>query len=318
MHVLITGAAGTLGARLARSIVADPPPGLMRLTLTDTTAPAAPAGAAVPIVTAALDLQDAEAITRRMARRPDVVFHLAAPDPADRDWSRGFDVARRLLDAVAATPDHAPRLVLASSVAVFGPPAPPVIPDDHAPAPATGFGAQLAAVELLLAERVRAGEIDGLALRLPAIAGLGAPWGFADWIAALLRDAPAGRPAVLPVEGERRLWLASSRAAVRHLRQAAEMDLAGLGPRRSLILPGVPVRAGEIVEALARVAGEDAAEQIRREIDPEAERAAAAWPGWFEASRARSLGFRPEVSLDALVAAELRDAGPSPAQSGKA
>ena len=315
MHVLITGAAGTLGARLARSIVADPPPGLMRLTLTDTKAPAAPAGAAVPIVTAALDLQDADAITRRMARRPDVVFHLAAPDPADRDWRSGFDVARRVFDAVAATPDHAPRLLLASSIAVFGPPAPPVIPDDLAPAPATRFGAQLAAAELLLNERVRAGEIDGLALRLPAILGAGAPWGFADWIAALLRDPPAGRPATLPVAEGRRLWLTSARAAVFHLRQAAEMDLTTLGPRRSLVLPGVAARAGEIVEALGRVVGPAAAGEVLREIDPEAERAAADWPGWFEASRARALGFRPEASLDALLAAELGEAGlswPSP------
>lgn len=312
MHVLITGAAGTLAARLARSIVAEPPAGFARLTLVDRAAPPTPAGAAAPIVVAALDPGDGEAVARRVGRRPDVIFHFAAGSEADQGWRDGFDATRRLFDAIAATPDYTPRLVLASSVAVFGPPAPPVIADDHAPAPATGFGAQLAAAELLLADRVRAGAFDGISLRLPAVAGAGGPWGFADWIAALLRDAPAGREAVLPVAEGVRLWLTSRRAAVFHLRQAAALDLALLGPRRTLVLPGVPARAGEIAQALERVAG--ATDRVRRAPEPEAERLAAGWPGWFEAAQARTLGFRPEASLDALVEAELAEDGAPPPQ----
>ena len=52
----------------------------------------------------ALDLQDADAITRRMARRPDVVFHLAAPDPADRDWRSGRSGLASWLDHLNARP----------------------------------------------------------------------------------------------------------------------------------------------------------------------------------------------------------------------
>lgn len=310
MHVLITGAAGTLATRLTRSILAEPPQGFARLTLVDRDAPPTPAGAAAPIVAAALDLADGPAVARRIGRRPDVIYHFAAGSEADPGWRDGFDATRRLFDAIAATPDYAPRLVLASSIAVFGPPAPPVIADDHAPAPASGFGAQLAAAELLLADRVRTGAFDGMSLRLPVVAGAGGAWGFADWIAALLRDPPAGREAVLPVDAGVRLWLTSRRAAVFHLRQAAELDPARVGPRRVLVPPGVPARAGEIVQALERVAG--VADRVRAEPRPEAERLAAGWPGWCEAALARTLGFRPEASLDALVEAELAEDGVAP------
>ena len=54
------------------------------------------------------------------------------------------------------------------------------------------------------------------------------------------------------------------------------------------------------------------ADRVRAEPQPEAERLAAGWPGWCEAALARTLGFRPEASLDALAEAELAEEGGTP------
>ncbi len=59
MHILITGAAGMIGSKLAASLASDPPPGLTRMTLVDVVAPRAPAGSPVATVAAALDIADA-------------------------------------------------------------------------------------------------------------------------------------------------------------------------------------------------------------------------------------------------------------------
>ena len=49
MQVLITGAAGMVGSRLARSLLSDPPAGLAGLALVDVVPPRLPEGAAVPV-----------------------------------------------------------------------------------------------------------------------------------------------------------------------------------------------------------------------------------------------------------------------------
>ena len=64
MHILITGAAGMIGAKLAASLVNDPPPGLTRMTLVDVIEPTAPAGSPVATVSAKLDISDAAAVGR--------------------------------------------------------------------------------------------------------------------------------------------------------------------------------------------------------------------------------------------------------------
>jgi nucleoside-diphosphate-sugar epimerase len=315
MHILITGAAGMLGAKLARSLVTDPPEGLSRLTLLDVAAPQPPVGAPVPIVASTLDVADPSAVAARIAKRPDVVFHLAAvvSGEAEADFDKGyavnFDGTRALFDSIRALPDYRPRVVFASSIAVFGAPFPETIPEEFHLTPLTSYGTQKAMGELMLADYTRRGFLDGIGLRLPTICVRpGRPNKAASgFFSNIIREPLAGKEAVLPVEEDVRHWFASPRAAVGFLRHALAMDLEAIGPRRNLTLPGLSATVGEQIEALRRAAGDEAVARIRREPDPVIAGIVAGWATRFDAGRAEGLGFRAERTFDEIVAAHVED-----------
>ncbi len=315
MHILITGAAGMIGARLAADLAHNPPPGFTRLTLVDLASPRAPAGSPVATVAAVLDITDPAAVATRIAKRPDVIFHLAAvvSGEAEADFDKGygvnFDGTRALFEAIRALPDYRPRVIFASSIAVFGAPFPEVIPEDFPLTPLTSYGAQKAMGELMLADYTRRGILDGVGLRLPTICVRpGKPNKAASgFFSNILREPLAGQEAVLPVPEEVRHWFASPRAAVGFLRHALAMDLEAIGPRRNLTLPGISATVGEEIEALRRAAGEEAVALIRIEPDPVIAGIVSGWARAFDAGRAEGLGFRADASFDAILAAHIEE-----------
>ncbi len=315
MHILITGAAGMVGSKLARSLADDPPPSLTRLTLVDVAPPQPPAGSPVATVADRLEMTDAAAIASRIAKRPDVIFHLAAvvSGEAEADFEKGyavnFDGTRALIEAIRALPDYRPKVIVASSIAVFGAPFPDSIPDEFFTTPLTSYGAQKAMGELLLADYSRRGFLDGIGLRLPTICiRPGKPNKAASgFFSNILREPLAGQEAVLPVTEDVRHWHASPRAAVGFFRHALELDLATVGPRRNITMPGLSATVGEQIEALRRAAGDAAVALIRREPDPAIQRMVDGWATRFDASRARALGFTAESSFDEIIAAHVED-----------
>jgi D-erythronate 2-dehydrogenase len=315
MHVLITGAAGMIGGRLAASLASDPPDDLSRLTLVDVVPPQAPEAVAAEVEAAALDLTDHGALAARIEARPEVIFHLAAvvSGEAEKDLEKGyavnFDATRALMEAIRAQPDYCPRLVFASSIAVFGAPFPDPIPEAFHLTPLTSYGTQKAMGELMLADYSRRGILDGIGIRLPTICiRPGRPNKAASgFFSNILREPLAGREAVLPVPREVRHWHASPRAAIGFLRHAMTLDTTPLGARRSLTMPGLSATVGEQIEALRRAAGDAAVALIREEPDPFIARMVAGWPARFDARRAEALGFRADASFDAIVAAHLED-----------
>ena len=113
---------------------------------------------------------------------------------------------------------------------------------------------------------------------------------------------------MLPVGEEVRTWHASPRAAVGFLVHAATIDLAPLGGRRSLMMPGVSATVGEQIAATAAgVAGEATVGLIRREPDAALTRMFASIPGRFDTARANALGFQAETEFDAIIRAHIED-----------
>jgi D-erythronate 2-dehydrogenase len=250
--------------------------------------------------------------------RPDSIFHLAAvvSGEAEADFDKGYrvnlDGTRALLDAVRAAHTAAgylPRLVVTSSIAVYGAPLPQPIPEDFLHAPLTSYGTQKAIDELLLADYTRRGFVDGIGIRLPTICiRPGTPNKAASgFFSSILREPLVGQEAILPVPETVRHWHASPRSAVEFLVRAASLDGEDVGPRRTLSMPGLSATVGEQIEALRRVAGDRAVRLIRREPDESIMRIVQTWAGALDATRALRLGFTAESSFDDIIRVHIED-----------
>lgn len=320
MHLLIIGAAGMIGRKLAESVARSGRIGdaaVDRITLADVVEPDVAAGFAGERTVIAVDLSEPGAAERLVTGRPDVVVHLAAvvSGEAEADLEKGYrvnlDGTRALLDAIRRIDGYVPRVVYASSLAVFGAPFPDRIGDDFLLAPLTSYGAQKAMGELMLDDYSRRGLLDGVGLRLPTICiRPGKPNKAASgFFSGILREPLNGQEAVLPVGDDVRHWFASPRAAVGFLEHAATMDTAILGPRRNLTMPGLSATVADEIEALRDVAGNAAVALIRPEPDPTIARIVDGWPRDFDTARAHEAGFRAETSfreiIDIYIADEL-------------
>jgi nucleoside-diphosphate-sugar epimerase len=284
--------------------------------LVDVVEPRSPTVRSFDVQTAVADLAGPGVARELLQDLPDVIFHLAAvvSGEAEADLDKGYrtnlDGTRLLLDAIrGAGSTYRPRLVFTSSIAVFGPPYPDAIGDDHGTTPLTSYGTQKAIAELLLSDYTRRGLVDGVAIRLPTICVRpGEPnLAASSFFSNIIREPLNGREAVLPVPDSIRHWFASPRAAVGFLYRAAEIDGDALGDRRCLTMPGVSATVADEIEALRRAAGDDAVRLIRREPDERILQIVRTWPGRFAATRAYALGFRAEKSFDEIVGVYVED-----------
>ncbi|MFN3497656.1 MAG: D-erythronate dehydrogenase [Pannonibacter indicus] len=321
MHVLIIGAAGMVGRKLAERLARDGQLGgkaVDRMTLADVIEPSAPAGFSGQAKLETADLSVPGTSERLIADRPDVIFHLAAivSGEAELDFDKGYrinlDGTRYLFDAIRlahGADGYYPRMVFTSSVAVFGAPLPYPISDDFHTTPLTSYGTQKAICELLLSDYSRRGFFDGVGIRLPTICiRPGKPNKAASgFFSNILREPLIGEEAVLPVPEDIRHWHASPRSAVGFLQHGATIDTGLVGPRRNLSMPGVSATVGEQIEALHRIAGEKAVKLIRREPDEMIIRMVSGWAPGFEATRATALGFTAETSFDEIIRVHIED-----------
>jgi nucleoside-diphosphate-sugar epimerase len=316
MQVMVLGAQGMIGRKFVRALVGGAIGPVSALTLVDVVQPDAPPGFAGRLRAMAMDLSADGAAERLVALRPDLIVHLAAivSGEAERDFEKGYrinlDGTRNLLEAIRRVGGgYCPRLVFASSLAVFGAPLPEVVDDLHLVAPLTSYGTQKAISELLIDDYSRRGFLDGISLRLPTICIRPGPPNAAasGFFSGILREPLVGQPAILPVPDDVRHWHASPRAAVGFLCHAATLDTARLGHRRAVTMPGVSATVAEQIEALRAVAGSDAVALIRREPDPLIERIVRGWPQAFDAARATALGFRAETDFQDIIRVHIED-----------
>ncbi len=315
--ILVTGSAGMLGRKLVERILRDGHLGgrkVSELLLSDVVETAVPANAPAGTRVFVNDISQPGVAAELVRTRPQVIFHLAAvvSGEAEAEFDKGyrinFDGSRALFEAIRQE-GYVPRLVFASSVAVFGGPFPAVIPDSFLTTPLSSYGTQKAMVELLLADYSRRGFLDGVGIRLPTITiRPGKPNKAASgFYSSILREPLNGQEAVLPVGDNLRHWFASPRAAIGFLIHAANIDSSGLGGRRTLTMPGLSATVGDQLAALRRVAGEQALALVKREPDPAIAKIVTTWPQRFEAAGARALGFVAESTFDEIIAVYRED-----------
>ena len=319
MRILVLGAAGMVGRKLVEALTLDKALGAQTITAIDAfdvVKPAFDAPEGIEIDCSYGDVSDHSTVAALVARKPDVIFHLAAivSGEAEADFDKGYrinmDGTRHLLDAIRGVGGvYRPRLVFTSSIAVFGAPFEEKISDTFLSAPLTSYGAQKAICELLVSDYSRKGFVDGLSIRLPTVVVRpGKPNKAASsFFSGIIREPLAGHEAILPVDDEVRHWVASPAAAVGFLIHAATMDTDGLGARRALSMPGLSITIAEMIAALREVAGEATADLIRREPDRTIETIVAGWPRDFDARRAIAEGFVADPDFASIIRAHIAD-----------
>ena len=303
MRILITGAAGFLGQRLAHALLSRAPSDT--LVLADTSR----AAIDDPRVRHEVgDLADPAFLARILRDPPGSIFHLAAvvSGQAEADFDLGLrvnvDATRALLEACRRFPAP-PRFVFSSSVAVFGGPLPDPVPEDWALSPQTSYGVQKAIGELLVNDFSRKGFVDGRSLRLPTVCVRpGKPNRAASSFASgIIREPLSGVEAICPVPPEARMWLTSPEAVIENLIAAHDLDASAFGHTRALNLPGLTASVAEMAAALERVAGREVAARIRWQRDDTITRMVLGWPAALETRRAKAMGLRADPDFDTMV-----------------
>jgi nucleoside-diphosphate-sugar epimerase len=312
MRVVITGGCGFLGQRVALQLLAGDD--VDELILFDNAPPAVPLpdNKKLSIVTG--DIADAQAVRRVISAGTHSVFHLAAvvSGQAEADTDLGYHVnldgTRAVLDACRML-GSCPRVVFASSLAVYGGALPPTVGDDTPLTPQTSYGTQKAIGELLVNDYSRKGFVDGRAVRLPTVVVRpGRPNRAASTFASsMIREPLAGREAVCPVSPDTVMALASPRRVVAGLLHAHDLPADAFGASRSLQLPGFSVAVGEMAAAVRRAGGEAAYARIRWQPDPHVEQIISGWPQVLQAPRAEALGFAADAGIDEAVQAFIED-----------
>lgn len=311
MKVVVTGGAGFLGQRLIRELLA-------RGELTDAAGARRPIAEIVAVdqvasppadrVRAAVgDIGD-PAFVREAVTGADSVFHLAAvvSGAAEADFDLGMrvnlDGTRALLEALRAQGQR-PKLVFASSVAVFGGALPEVVTDETTPRPQSSYGVQKLIGELLVGDYARKGYLDGRAVRLPTIVVRpGKPNAAASSFASgIIREPLAGVDAACPVDPGVAMWLSSPQAAIANLLHAHELAAQDWRGPRALSLPGITVSVAAMLDALARIGGEPARARVKMQPDPRIEAIVRTWPARFDTARADAMGFVRDGDFDTIV-----------------
>ncbi len=320
MEVLITGGAGFLGMKLARELLArhtladaaGKQQPVTRIVLLDRNAPQGLDDPRISVIEG--DVADAAVIARALTPSIDSVFHLAAvvSGEAEADFDLGMrnnlDATRILLEQ-ARHNGNRPRVVFASSVAAFGGELPAQVLDSTAPTPQGSYGVQKVIGELLVNDYSRRRFIDGRSIRLPTITVRPgkANKAASSFASGIVREPLNGVEAVCPVSPETKVWAMSPRSAIANLVQAHEISASDVGTGGAISLPGLATTAGEMVAALARVAGADVAKRVRWEKDEAITRLVGSWPGSFLTPRADRLGFVRDASFDDVVRAYIEE-----------
>jgi len=326
MNILITGGSGFVGARLARTLLAQGSLALRgaaarkieSITLADRAPPPDDLARDPRVKFVGGDLTEQIAEKKVPAAGTDLVFHLAAAVSGeceanfDLGMHSNFDATRMLLDACRALGNQ-PTVVFSSSLAVFGnlpgQPLPEPIRDFTLPTPQSSYGIQKFIGEQLVADCTRKGFIHGRSVRLMTVSVRpGRPNGAASsFLSGMIREPLAGQKAQVPVAAETSVALASPARTIEGIIRAAQATDAEWGPLTGMNLPALRTTVGDMAAALETVAGKAGTDLLDWTLDPAIVRLVKTWPGDVMFERARGLGLQPDTDYVSVVRDYIRE-----------
>jgi nucleoside-diphosphate-sugar epimerase len=318
-RILITGGGGFIGQLLAERLLSEPQ---YEIILTDIFEPPIPSKAKNPSHAKAIkaDLCDASSlnslVTSSLPLDSVFIFHGIMSSGSEVDFDLGMKVNLHatiaLLEALRQTASHASqkgkppiRVIYASSQAVYGQPLPAIIDESVLPTPEGSYGAQKHICETLINDYTRKGFLDGLSTRFPTISVRpGKPTQAASsFLSGMIREPVDGKECVIPLKDRSfKSWLCSPKTLAENLVLALSMNLEKLEKHKRVVnIPGIGVTIQEMMDALAKVAGEDKLKLLSEKTDTDMERILRSWGTTFDNTLAYSLGFKEDVSFEQAV-----------------
>jgi D-erythronate 2-dehydrogenase len=309
MRVLVTGAAGFVGRALVQRLLHDdaalgkPVTALVAL---DRQLDAAAWHSDARVRAMEGDFGDGDTLARALAEPPQIVFHLASVPGSLAEREPALGLQANLLAPIALLQrledeELAPRVVFASSVAVYGAlPVEGAIDESQVLRPKLSYGTHKRMVELLLADASRRGVLDGISLRLPGIVARPpqASGHGSAFMSDLIRRAMDGEPYTCPVSPGARAWWMSLPCCIDNLLHAARMQADAAGPERVIQLPVITATVAEVAATIEALRGHPADLQWRP--DESIEALFGRMPE-LHTSLARKLGYTDDGTLQALV-----------------
>jgi UDP-glucose 4-epimerase len=291
MRILVTGGAGFIGAHLVGRLFDE---GHELLVVDDlSTGSREHLPAAVPLLEC--DLESEQALARAAAFHPEAVVHLAARidaaasvlDPV-ADARTNILATLRLLE-VCRRLQPRPRIVFASSAAVYGDGVALPAVEASAGAPATPYGASKLAVEHYLGAFRRAYGLSSIALRFANVYGprQGAR-GEGGVVAIFARELAAGRRPRIYGDGSQTRDFVHVRDVVEAARRALEADVQGAFN----VSTGRETGVRDLFDLLARRLAPDLAPEPAPPRSGDVPRSALSY-----AAIASRLGWRPRIAV---------------------
>jgi nucleoside-diphosphate-sugar epimerase len=300
MTIIVTGAGGFVGRQLVARLLAEG----RSVVGMDTVANGIPDGARV----VSGDIGSPEVRAEAFRNGCSALVHLATvPGGAAEAYPAAsrrinIDAMYDLLEAAKAAGEQ-PRIVYASSIAVFGEPLPKTGVNDETPiAPKMIYGGHKAMMELAVSMMHQRGEIEGISVRLPGI--LARPKGPSGMKSAFMSDLfhalRAGEPFICPVSEDATIWAQSVKQCADNLAHALTMDAALMPVTRVVTLPAQRITMGSLAAEVARQCGVSP-ELVSYQPDAALEAAFGANPP-LATPAAEHAGFAHDGSVDKLVA----------------
>ncbi|NQU55676.1 MAG: NAD-dependent epimerase/dehydratase family protein [Rhodospirillales bacterium] len=320
MKVVITGGAGFIGLSICRRLLEigslTGPSGKQQvidsIVLFDAHVPVVrPDGLDERVHMVRGDIADPGTVMSLIDRDDVSLFHLASvvSGGGEKDFDLAMrvnlDGGRHILEAARARATT-PRVVFASSVAIYGGSAmPDVVFETTRAVPQTTYGMTKVIGELMINDYTRKGFIDGRTARLPTvIIRPGTPNAAASsFCSGLFREPLQDQPCALPVDRSTRMPLIGYRNCIEGFIALHEIDGGKLGEDRALNLPSLDCTVADMVAAVTKVAKARGIELGPITDNPDAAISAivSSWATRMNSDRALKLGLPADESLEQVV-----------------
>jgi nucleoside-diphosphate-sugar epimerase len=315
MRVVITGGAGFIGHRLAEALLAKGSlvdqsgqrRDISELVIFDQAEPSLPLNdSRVRVILG--DMTQKQALSAALGNDIDTIFHLAGvvSGGAEADLQLGLAVnldGTRLLLDLAADTGRKPKLIFASTLAVYGGPEATVVNDKTLPTPMSSYGVQKLCSEYLIGDYDRRGLVDGRSLRFPTIAVRPGKANLANssFISSVIREPVAGRATVCPVPDDVPIALMSPGRLIAAILKVHDMPSDEFGWPRSLVLPAVQVTVAEMLDALEALKGRAVRDLVSFEPSARIIPMVKSWPAEVFSERAARLGIATDSGAREIV-----------------